>query len=576
MLCDFVKELNKLRKSSVESVDDAESFEKVKEYLHVNRIIEHDLKNLLDQIRRNGKKTLLLICGSAGDGKSHLISYLKNVDNAHLLDGFKIHNDAAESDRKDRTAIQTLNDVLSGFKDDALEMPGENLILAINLGILNNFIESEEGKSFTKLADFVRDKDILTGQIGDNSYDSITHFQYISFGDYNLFSLSENGIKTEYLDRLIAKICAKTEDNPFYKMYCNKSGNCPDCSKCPVRHNFEFLSDPAVQSNISKIICEVMVKDKNVISTREVLDFIYDILVHHAFDYNDLNEATESKYLDTYIQYSLPMLIYEYSDRSPMINGIIKYDVLKERSEPLDDFAIQFNVTDDVTPIIKEILDSTSYSNVLLTPNLNQIVCGKKGIKSGLFKMITRLQRLKKPHAFDPDPVYLSYLKNLYWYNKGRKAKLSDLYQIVSQCIFEWNGRLDDDHICINNLYNPIAIFEELDIEPYLDNMPISKLDDLDKFSPCITTSFRKQNVDSAVVSLDIDYSLFKLLKDVNNGYRPTAEDRNKHADFIAFIDSLILLGNASREITLVDNRQKDGKKGVFKKTAFGYEFKVI
>lgn len=577
MYCNFVKELNKLRKSSIESIDDVDSFNKIKEYMHIDRLIEFELESLLKQVSCSGKKTLVLLCGSAGDGKSHLLSYFNNINDDNLLDEFTVYNDAAESDRKNRTAIQRVADVLKDFKDDCLDSPGTNVIIAINLGILSNFIESDESKYFSRLKDFVKKKNILTGQIRNNVFENDNHFQCISFGDYNLFSLSESGIKTNYLIQLINKICFTSDDNPFYKMYCSGS-SCPLCSKCPVRHNFEFLSDSTVQKNISKIICEVIVKDKNMMSTREILDFVYDILVHHSFDYDILceKEPTESEYLDTYIQFSMPMLIYEYIDRSPLINGIIKYDVLKERSEALDESAIQFSVSNDATKTLEEAIINTPYSKVLQTDALKLNINRKKDMKSRLFKMMIRLHSLKDNHSFNTDPIYLSYIQNLYWYNKGNRAKLFDLYELVTQCIFEWNGRFDNNHICLNNIHDTFAIFEELNIEPHLEYLPDTTQDNLEKFSPCISVSFKKKDMNSGFISLDIDYSLYRLFVDMKNGYHPSAEDRNNHADFVAFIRSLIPLGNASKEIIIIDNRLENKKKGLFRKTAFGYEFKVL
>ena len=55
------------------------------------------LSNALRKVNASGKKTLVLLCGSAGDGKSHLLSYLKNLDEEHLIDDYFVFNDATES-----------------------------------------------------------------------------------------------------------------------------------------------------------------------------------------------------------------------------------------------------------------------------------------------------------------------------------------------------------------------------------------------------------------------------------------------------------------------------------------------
>ena len=96
--CKFVNELNRLRKSSSDSIDNVESFDPFKVYMHVTRTAEEDLKNILRKVNASGKKNLILLCGSAGDGKSHLLSYLKNSDEENLLEGYTIYNDARRCD----------------------------------------------------------------------------------------------------------------------------------------------------------------------------------------------------------------------------------------------------------------------------------------------------------------------------------------------------------------------------------------------------------------------------------------------------------------------------------------------
>ena len=153
--CALVDQLAHLRKSSIDSIDNEKVFNDFKKYMHVHRNIEDDIKIRLRKINASGKKTLFLLCGSAGDGKSHMLSYLLNYDQENLLKNFRVHNDATESNGPQKTAIETLNEVLDDFSDENLNLPGQNMILAINLGVLNNFIDSEFSKRYSKLREYV-------------------------------------------------------------------------------------------------------------------------------------------------------------------------------------------------------------------------------------------------------------------------------------------------------------------------------------------------------------------------------------------------------------------------------------
>ncbi len=243
MGCDFIIQLSRLRKSSAESVENTRSFESFKEYLHVERPVEVELRDLLRQANTKQGKCLILLCGSAGDGKSHLISYLKNSEGEGLLDDYETYNDATESSGPTLTSIDTLSERLAAFNDDNyLVDDGKKMIVAINLGTLNNFIESDKGKNFSKLKEYVEDNGIFSGFAQSSTYVEKSVFQHVSFSDYQVFALGENGVETTFLEKLLKKVFNQSEENPFYQAYIADS-SCSMCKRCPVRHNYEFLSD---------------------------------------------------------------------------------------------------------------------------------------------------------------------------------------------------------------------------------------------------------------------------------------------------------------------------------------------
>lgn len=63
-------------------------------------------------------------------------------------------------------------------------------------------------------------------------------------------------------------------------------------ARCPVRHNYEFLSEISNQKTIIERIVEIVIKDKAIVSTREVLNLIYDLMVHPDFDEKKIGVGT--------------------------------------------------------------------------------------------------------------------------------------------------------------------------------------------------------------------------------------------------------------------------------------------
>ena len=182
MSCSFISAFRELSNLSCGAVANIDKFSELNKYLHVLRTPEEVLRDLLLRIEKVSQKRLVLVCGSAGDGKSHLLSYLRNE--ARLLDDYMVYSDATESDAPNKTAISTLAKRIEAFNDENIDNGGtEKVIIAINLGMLNNFIDSEEGESFTKLRQYVINNNIFSVDKA-LPFDPNSNFYHVDFSDY--------------------------------------------------------------------------------------------------------------------------------------------------------------------------------------------------------------------------------------------------------------------------------------------------------------------------------------------------------------------------------------------------------
>lgn len=143
----FIDVLKRCKQSSKEAVENLEGFSEFKQYMHVQRPVEKELENYILEAKQTKEPQLILVCGGVGDGKSHILSYLKDkYDFLADPERFYLHNDATESFSPRKTSIETLAEILKPFSDHEIGK-GSNItiVLAINLGALNNFIDAEEG-----------------------------------------------------------------------------------------------------------------------------------------------------------------------------------------------------------------------------------------------------------------------------------------------------------------------------------------------------------------------------------------------------------------------------------------------
>lgn len=570
--CKFTKELNRLRKSSSDSIDNVEKFDQFKSYMHIVRKAEEDLKEILRKVNASGKKTLVLLCGSAGDGKSHLLSYLKNFDEEHLLDNYFVYNDATESSSPSKTAIETLNDFLFSYKDDNLALPGQNVILAINLGVLSNFIESEYGKSFDTLRKYVENSNILTSQVNDNEYDSESYFQHVSFSDYHMYSLTGEGIHAGYIEKLLEKVFTSNEENLFYKTYLEACSVCTLSKKCPVKMNYEYMMNKKRQKFVAELLVKTTIQDKMILTTREILNFICDIIISQKFSINHFHSILmdDAEYLKEFIKQITPALLFDSFDVTTLMNMLKKYDPLLLRSEEADERAISYYVSSNVAQEIKKVFMNSPYYDVVCEDNMIERINSDRALKINVYSILVRLQAIDEWST--SEETYNNYLKDLYWYNSGATKKLNRVYTLIEKAVMQWCGSDEDGNFCLDNSHNRFFLYENVEMVPNLEHVPHPvETEELQRFIPSIIASFEGKNGER--IDLDIDYSLYELLDKLNHGYVQTADDRNNHADFISFINRILQTGSLDKTLTIHSGNRT---KATISQSMFGYKFKVV
>ena len=575
----LIESLKVLRGSSKEAVENIKAFHPFKKYMHIKRNLEDELVSIIEQATNSEHKQLILVCGSVGDGKSHLLSYLKNEKK--VLDDFYLHNDATESLSPDMTSIETLDQVLTGFRDENIEDgKKERVIIAVNLGTLNNFIDSEIGGHYKKLRQYVSDNEILDSYTHISKYDGYNFFQHINFSDYHLYELTKQGnhIDSLYVRKLMNKLVAEDEENPFYNQY----QYCKECSlagSCPIKHNYELLKEERVQTAIIEVLVETMIKYKIIISTRSLLNFFYDILVGQEFsrsNYMCLNYEDRTK---AYIRSLLPNLLYAHPDYSNVLEHVSKIDPMSIRSESVDEVIVRFNILDDVLSLLKENLSDNVYINALEEMDVNRRVKEHKDTKKLLLEFFIRFYRLNgvPGKLAIEDEVYEEFIKSIYSYNANDVRGLKDVYANLIDAIFRWNGGGSKKTVGVNvgiNQFN-YRVSQELKIQEYIEPTKIDSSEIVERFVPYITLTIADEN-EERKESIDVDFALFKLVRDIKNGYRPNVKDKNNFVSFVNLIERIYNYGNKKKEVVIESKDAENMARYILKKSKFGFEFERI
>ena len=99
--------------------------------------------------------------------------------------------------------------------------------------------------------------------------------------------------------------------------------------------------------------------------------------------------------------------------------------------------------------------------------------------------------------------------------------------------------------------------------------------DEVFRFLPTIAIRYRDAK-DENDVTIFLDYALYRLIQSMKDGYRPSSQDCNIHADFVSKIKALIDLGEKGKKIFIIPKDSETKTRYVFEETEFGYSFKEV
>ncbi|QTE36371.1 DNA phosphorothioation-dependent restriction protein DptF [Mucilaginibacter gossypii] len=536
----LITQLGKLKESAKEAIANANTpiDDDLKNYLHISRPVEQVLTTLISEAASAAGSALVLVCGNVGDGKSHLLARLRgNEMTAMDFSRFHIHNDATESYSPEETCNDTLSQVLRPFSDAFLGTTDQKVILAINLGTLSNFLEERKG-DFSRLKRFVERHRIIEADGLEEGAGSDDHiFRYVNFTNYHFYSLRADGPQTDLIETLLNRIVDESPRNPIARAYhwvCEQ----PWSALCPIKTNFELLRNESTQKVIANLLVACLIKEKQIISFRQLLNFVHDLLVPYP-----LSQPDVVKYLaliqqlseEDRLQYLSPYYLFENPNLSKIFYNLHQLDPAVRRYEALDERAVML-FTD---------ADPLEWLNAEFAPWLGRPVQLKPNERIRhelIIKTFLRLNYFKYPSS----PVYhddhfLEYTQALFTYNNNDAAGLRNMIELVKKAAYSWNGGTSEKNKAIvpgtvkNTSYR---VFKQLGLRAVLPRRE-DKKDRVvvNEFSQEITLKFGIPPDQSFVIT--IDYSLYVLLQNVNAGYRPNKIDRHTYINFARFVEQV-------------------------------------
>ena len=583
-------ELYKLSDSSNEAVD-SDELSYFKNYLHVDRSIQKQFIQEVNRIENLDSSHLIILSGSTGDGKSHLLACLKS-EKPDLYDNFTVIRDATESFDPNKDDIDNLAAQLTPFNDKNISKSTEKIILLINLGVLSNFLNSdysnytENGENYSEL------KRILIDDYKIFDSDLISHnifsekVSFLTFVDYNCFELNdnpnENFSSSNFISSLFEKITDTSEENPIHAAYQKDK---QEGYNSPLIYNYEMFMDVDVQNTLIRYLIKIFVKHKLIVSTRDILNFIYEILV----PLENLSKTSLEQNI-TFIDNLLPNLLFNTGGRSKLLKLFKEFDPILQRNAYLDDFITDLNINKDIDKVLeyfnmgkleflREILEQVELNPISLRRRLEQLelnpislreILEQIGLNPNCLREISEqvelnLNSVKTDekdkiilHRYSNffvrlslfygnsnirqgfnDEIYTAFMKYLYFCHNGNKDEYQNLFNEINSAIFKYKGSNKRDFICIDELAS-FKVFKRLKLKSSYQNQSNDLEDDVNRFKDSITISSYVSGSDENVL-LDVDYSLYSYIKKLNSGFKPNKSDKEDLRLLDEFISTLVL-----------------------------------
>ncbi len=480
----FKEALSVLSKSSPFAVSthrNKDSFyTELKSYLYIERQIEKDFVNLL-QTNQN-KKRIIFLCGSSGDGKSEIL--LRYQD--RFEDSFDCHIDATHSFHPDETAIEALNKRFDLFK-----IGHRSLIIGINTGMLGNYCE--EG------ADEHKDiRDTIRCYLNKSNRD-LRNCLFLSFEDYPVFDFSSGTPQCSFAKSLMQKITAQNHSNPFYRLFEKENEKTRYDSTVA---NYKLLSIHEVQDSIIELLLMSRLAEDQFITSRTLLDFLYEILCGKGLLFENLFESNGSELLKTMQRFD-PAHI-----RSRKLDEFIVKRSIGTSSNEFEDFLSwmkdELGVRKQKTPQdylrLFFLLGNTSVANEYHRRFQSEL-------RSRDLVHYIEAWRLHDQHAAEYDKS--AELRGLYRGDIGKGL----------QAFFNRKTAGIDGKAFLISEFDNAWISSDLKLKPDLKAIGKTREKSSRYFNVFLTINNQKLSESPVRMS----FNMFTLLKRVGDGYRPTA-----------------------------------------------------
>lgn len=505
---------------SKDAIINENEFDEYKEYMHIRRPIERKIEDKFINHIVVKQKSLLFLVGNVGDGKSHLLSYInkrfkKEFNNYNV----KIHNDATETKSPQKTAIETLLELLEPYSDENLfRNESQRLIIAINLGVLTNLLTvMKQTQKFTQMVHYIESTNVVSNRKIKDIQNEI--FTLISFRENTNFIYDGNKLKSDFYEEALDRVFGKYENNPFYVAY--KEDMISGVENI-LHYNYGFMMRKEFQKSLSYLLIKAEIEYKEIISVRDLFNLFYEICA----------PRDERESYDSY----LPFLLFDNSTKSRLLQTISYFDPAKSQTRKIDEIALKLyhatNTYDEVLELLEE--ERNTFKRVF-----EPFKTKEKDFDNFINNYLRIKFLLNYNDELFNNEIFSEYVK-LYHTIKNQ-GDFRKLIMLITKSMERWNGESPkENHIVRETSNSSVKLILNIKLKP---EKPYTQ-------SGIIIFPFIFKD---DKYHLEVDFQVFKVLKKIERGYFLKEEDYQNAVQFDRFVNFYLYSNELLEENILYD-----------------------
>lgn len=477
----------------------------------------------------NADKTdgrLLILTGSAGDGKSALLG--RAYSKFESIPADRINMDATEARRSDEDYRERLTDFFNQIIGDISSENGPRSAIAINYGLAINYFESEPYPDrFQPIWD--------TLQAGTSSlfhHSDSSNISVINLSHRTTYSTHPDSFGEGMVLDVLNKFDPSNGESPFHEAYLREQKECPAGSDCLLQHNVRVLKDPNVRLKFARILAGWSIASAAYLDPRSIINFIASAILPIP-----LQELPDHDICP--VGFSMENGEISISNPSVLIwNSIFERigTEMKHGPSELDPIShTTFNEDYSMLRLASNPSELTnSMENIPISESLNTLDKIKTYHRNQYLRGIDGKTILDQDGG--PFEEYISALTQF-----SRDEFSDDLMNPtqafldeIKDALSNWSGQQRDDELVeFVDAYRPtkftfLSYFEDPDIDISETCSVTQKIAVPGRIGLVASEPGNSNTKDEGWIHIPVSFEIYRLMTQVSRGYTPNARDLNR------------------------------------------------